>query len=122
MMFVCDKEAMRHALHKIAGETAGAVVADLVETAAEDPAEVEQLPEQELTDTDRAEDQRHTIEAAAKASRAAYYREYRKKNGDRMREQEREWRAKNRDKCREAQRRYWEKKGKQALEAAGKEA
>ena len=120
MMFVLSHEAMRHALHKIAGETAGAVAADLVEMAAEDPAEVEQLPEQELNDTDHAEDQ-STDESIIEARRA-YHREYRKKNGDRIRERERKWRRDNPDRVKAIQRRFWEKRKRENAAAAGKEA
>lgn len=74
---------------------------------------------------------------AAKAARREYYREYRKKNPEKAKENNKRWREKNRDKVRKQQNewrrnnpdkvrkineRYWEKKGRQALEAAaGKE-
>ncbi len=168
MMYITKDIVIPPTLHRIAAEIAGAAVTNLTETAVTDTAEVEQLPEQELTSSATAKQQQkpviaekakeklatHTetgyqglqnsakavdtrqelakvagvshdtiakverIEEAARASRAAYYREYRKKNGDRMRENERKWRSKNPDKVRAAQQRYWEKKGRQALEAA----
>ena len=114
MMCITKDLVMPQILHKIAGETAGAVAADLVETAAEAPAEGEQLPEQELTDTDRADES--IIEA-----RRAYHREYRKKNGDRIRERERKWRRDNPDRVKAIQRRFWEKR-KHEKAATGKEA
>lgn len=77
-----------------------------------------------------------TIEAA-KAARRKYYREYRKKNPEKVKESQKRWKEKNREKVRKQQNewrrnnpdkvrkineRYWEKKGRQALEAAaGKE-
>lgn len=167
MMYITKDIVIPPTLHRIAAEIAGAAVTNLTETAVTDTAEVEQLPEQELTSSATAKQQQtpviaekaksqqarteenrvcqisdeqaidtkkelakvagvshdtiskvERIEEAARASRAAYYREYRKKNGDRMRENERKWRSKNPDKVRAAQQRYWEKKGRQALEAA----
>lgn len=83
------------------------------------------------------ENKTKTIEAA-KAAKREYYREYRKKNPEKVKESQKRWKEKNRDKVRKQQNewrrnnpdkvrqineRYWEKKGRQSLEAAaGKEA
>lgn len=52
-------------------------------------------------------------------ARREYYRQYRRKNADKINARSREWRRKNPDKCREYAVRYWEKK---ALEAEKEEA
>lgn len=46
----------------------------------------------------------------AAAYHRAYMKEYRKKNAERIRQQQNEWRKNNPDKVREYRERYWSKK------------
>lgn len=125
MMYITKDLVMPHALHRIAAEIAGAAVTNLTETVATDTAEVEQLPEQELTetaaDTNQTEptgNQTATGEAAREARRA-YHREYRRKNREHILERERRWRAEHPEQVRERQRRFWARKAAEQTQCDG---
>ncbi|WP_179085548.1 hypothetical protein [Paenibacillus sp. FSL H7-0326] len=53
----------------------------------------------------------------ARQARNKYFREYRKKNPEKVKEYRRKWRKENREKVKQYQERYWEKKLKNEKEA-----
>lgn len=52
-----------------------------------------------------------------KAARAAYMKEYRKKNAEKVRETKRKWDKAHPEKLKEYQERYWEKQADRMIEA-----
>ena len=51
----------------------------------------------------------------AKAARASYMREYRRKNKARLKEYSRKWREENRDKCKSYIEKAWQKKAEENM-------
>ena len=52
------------------------------------------------------------MSAEAVEAKRSYYREYRRKNREKINARRRKWRADNIDKARQCNERYWEKKAK----------
>lgn len=52
------------------------------------------------------------MSAEAVEAKRSYYREYRRKNREKINAKRREWRANNSDKAQQCDERYWEKKAK----------
>jgi len=61
------------------------------------------------------------LEQLAIEAKRAYYREWRTKNKDKLRDYNKEWRAKNQEKIREKNRRYWVNKAMSKLAEGSKD-
>ena len=119
MLFHISKDTIiPEVMHKAAAEIAGHAIA-----AAEESTQPEELNEvstqnaEEIQTKGTAPELDDDMDEAAKQARRQYYKEYRQRNGDRMRERERAWRNANREKVRETNRRYWQRKAAEAAKS-----
>lgn len=57
---------------------------------------------------------------SAATARRDYYREYRKKNAEKLKNYKKTWNAENKDKIFEHQKRYWERKAAEQAQSTTK--